>query len=245
MTWDGGYPNCKTRTVSEHDCCRLWAKQVRFFQYVQPAYPVLCAQDYKALTTGLGSDLSIGLKAAIYALALPFCFLDDHLSLNKAYQQPPTDGLWGIAHRCLVRSSQKPLLALVQLYCLLLQRPPENFAVGDMSGQWTLSCSALAAAESLGLNLDPSDWRLPRWEMHLRRRLWWIVYIDHIWSALVLGRPSHVKDENWSVSKLTLEDLEVDEHGSSEVGNHIRGQSAYFLSLCDLTGIASDVLSRL
>ncbi|BDD62303.1 hypothetical protein MAP00_007276 [Monascus purpureus] len=114
-----------------------------------------------------------------------------------------------------------------------------------MSGQWTLSCSALAAAESLGLNLDPSDWRLPRWEMHLRRRLWWIVYIDHIWSALVLGRPSHVKDENWSVSKLTLEDLEVDEHGSSEVGNHIRGQSAYFLSLCDLTGIASDVLSRL
>jgi hypothetical protein len=188
----------------------------------------------------------VGLKAAMCALAMPFCFMDDQLCMDKGYlEQPPTDGLWGIAQRSLQRHFQKPHLSLVQLCLLLLQRPPANFAVGDLPGSWALSCSTLAAAESLGLHLDPSKWRLPRWEVRLRKRLWWIVYSDHTWRALVSGRPSHLRSDSWIVPRLWPEDLEADEYRNVEVGNVIRKQSAYSIALCDLSVIVNDILTDL
>lgn len=181
----------------------------------------------------------------MYALATPFYFMDDQLCVRKGYLPPDTDDLWGIAHRSLQRSFQRPHLSLVQLCLLLLQRPPVNPAVGDLPDSWALSCSALAAAESVGLHLDPSSWRLPRWEIRLRRRLWWMVYVDHTWRALVLGRPSHLKPDCWIVSTLTFEDLEADYFENIEISNSIRNRGAYVLALCDLTLVANDILSAL
>ncbi|KAH8703573.1 fungal-specific transcription factor domain-containing protein [Talaromyces proteolyticus] len=213
-----------------------------FFRFIQPSYPVFSARKYDQLCSGDGRDLPVGIMAATYALAIHFDFLDDRLCVDAAYMQPETNKLWGIAYRSLQRLFQKPRLWLVQLCLLLLQRPPENFAVGDSPGLWALSCSGLAAAESLGLNLDPSNWRLPRWEIQLRKRLWWIIYIDHTWRALVLGRPSHVHAEGWFVRMVELNDLEVNEYKDVEVQYRIRSRSSYFLAMCDLGLIANDIL---
>lgn len=154
----------------------------------------------------------------------------------------PTEELWAIAHRSFQRSTRFAHLSSLQLCLLLLQMPPQNFAVGESSHSWALSCSALAIAESLGLNLDPTDWRLPRKEMGLRRRLWWLTYVQHIWQALVLGRPSHLNDDNWDVSKLNAEDLPQEENMHTEIRQLVQRQSLNIVAMSDLSMIAADVL---
>jgi len=49
---------------------------------------------------------------------------------------------------------------------------------------------ATGAAHLLGLHLDPTNWMLPRWEISLRKRLWWSLVIQDKWRALLYGRPS-------------------------------------------------------
>jgi hypothetical protein len=72
-----------------------------------------------------------------------------------------------------------------------------------------------------------------------------MVYVDHTWRALVLGRPSHLKPDCWIVSTLTFEDLEADYFENIEISNSIRNRGAYVLALCDLTLVANDILSAL
>jgi hypothetical protein len=185
------------------------------------------------------------LRAAVYALAAPYYFLDDYLSVDRGYQQPPTEELWGIAHRGLQRDSQKSHLGLVQLSLLYLHRPPQNYAVADIPSSWALACLVLAAAETLGLNLDPSDWKLPSYEIRLRKRLWWLVHVEHTWRALVLGRPSHIAASNWDVSELTVDDFDLGDIADPEARSCVEAQSPYFMALCSLSTIASKVLDAL
>ncbi|KAI1623132.1 fungal-specific transcription factor domain-containing protein [Exophiala viscosa] len=214
-----------------------------FFKFIQPSYPVLSSHDHNGEYRGC--NCTTGLRAAVYALAAPYYFLDDYLSVDRGYQQPSTEELWGIAHRGLHRDSRKSHLGLVQLSLLLLHRPPQNYAVADIPCSWALACSVLADAETLGLNLDPSDWKLPSHEIRLRKRLWWLVHIEHTWRALVLGRPSHIGDSNWDVSELTGDDFDLDDFADAEARSAIRAQCPYFMALCSLSTIASQVLDAL
>lgn len=73
---------------------------------------------------------------------------------------------------------------------------------------WLLCTQVVGLAEELGLGLDCSTWRLPKWERGLRRRLAWAVYIQDKWSSLVESRPSHIQENvNWIVKPLTDEDF--------------------------------------
>ncbi|KAK7902282.1 hypothetical protein LTR67_001927 [Exophiala xenobiotica] len=214
-----------------------------FFKFIQPSYPVLSSHDHNGEYRNC--NCSTGLRAAVYALAAPYYFLDDYLSVDRGYQQPSTEELWGIAHRGLQRDSRKSHLGLVQLSLLFLHRPPQNYAVADIPSSWALACSVLAAAETLGLNLDPSDWKLPSHEVRLRKRLWWLVHVEHTWRALVLGRPSHIAASSWDVSELTADDFDLDDIADSEARNCVQAQSPYFMALCSLSTIASEVLDAL
>ncbi|KAL6247635.1 Fungal specific transcription factor [Rhinocladiella similis] len=214
-----------------------------FFKFIQPSYPVLSSHDHNGEYRNC--NCSTGLRAAVYALAAPYYFLDDYLSVDRGYQQPSTEELWGIAHRGLQRDSRKSHLGLVQLGLLFLHRPPQNYAVADIPSSWALACSVLAAAESLGLNLDPSDWKLPSHEVRLRKRLWWLVHVEHTWRALVLGRPSHINASNWDVSELTADDFDLDDIADPEARSCVEAQSPYFMALCSLSTIASQIIDAL
>ncbi|KAK5047569.1 hypothetical protein LTR84_006666 [Exophiala bonariae] len=214
-----------------------------FFKFIQPSYPVLSSHDHNGEYRDC--KCSTGLRAAVYALAAPYYFLDDYLSVDRGYQQPPTEELWGIAHRGFQRDSRKPHLALVQLGLLFLHRPPQNYAVADVPSSWATACLVLAAAETLGLNLDPSHWKLPPYEIRLRKRLWWLVHVEHTWRALVLGRPSHITDSNWDVSGLTADDFDLDDIADPETRNCVQAQSPFFMALCSLSTIANKVLDAL
>ncbi|XWW99312.1 hypothetical protein V2A60_007321 [Cordyceps javanica] len=116
-----------------------------------------------------------------------------------------------------------------------------NFVVAEPVKFWALSCSAVAIAENLGVNIEPKDWRLPREEVMLRRRLWWLTHLGHTWHALVCGRPSHLHESDWCVSSLTEDDFEQGPQDLTireAVAQHI----PICVAQCELAVIAADVL---
>lgn len=186
----------------------------------------------------------IGIQSAVYALAAPFTCWDDELSVLKGYVQISTRDLWAIAHRSYQRASCLSHLSVLQLCLLLLQMPPPNYAVAEPLSTWALSCSALSMAESLGLNLAPSDWRLPGKEIMLRRRLWWYTYMQHVWQALVIARPLHLNDDSWDVLPLTVNDFEGDEIQSAEIKASVMRHTPLCLAEYELSVMAADVLKE-
>lgn len=183
---------------------------------------------------------SPGLLAAVYALALPFIHWDERLCVDNVYSQPSSSNLWRIAFRCLQRELQFPKLSTVQICLLLLNQPaPDNTSAENFS-VWSLASSGVAVAQALGLHLDPSRWKLPSWEIRLRRRLWWSILVEHSWRALIHGRFSLISHENWNVFPLRPEDFTVDTMSIPE--NALTAQpSEFFIQLCTLTLIADDV----
>jgi hypothetical protein len=212
---------------------------VRYLQFVHPRFPVLSLQNIDNI---MDDEDYVGIRSAIFALAAPFTYLDDELSVSRGYAQLPTEKFWGITQRSYRRSLESSGLPLLQLCLLLLQMPPLNFAVAESPHPWALACSAVAIAESLGLNLDPSDWRLPRREVQLRKRLWWWTFVQHTWFALVFGRPSHLNDDNWDVPPLSVNDLEDGDSQDPTINTSIIAQRPYLLALCELSTIAADIL---
>jgi hypothetical protein len=150
------------------------------------------------------------LLAAIYATALPFSSWDDKLCVEDVYSSLPVDSIWRLAHRCFTREIARARLSTVQAAILLLHRPVASQFVTDPPTNWVSVTSALAIAQSLGLHMDPTNWSLPGWEIRLRRRLWWTLFIEEKWRALTYGRPSHIHCENWHVSALTDKDFDLD-----------------------------------
>ncbi|OAA58439.1 fungal specific transcription factor domain containing protein [Niveomyces insectorum RCEF 264] len=236
----------------------LGARLLRLYtRCVHPRFPVLSLADLAAIRAPTG-DLAVpvGLLSAVYALAVPFTFLDDELSLFKGYLQVPTDDLWAVAHRSFMRAGCLAHLSLLQLCLLLLQQPPANYAVAAPARFWALSCAALSIAETLGVHLDPSAWRLPRHEVMLRRRLWWLTYTQHVWYAVGLARPCHLHDANWDVDELTADDFEVDalyhpnnhsnedDEDAAAVRAAVAAEIPIFLAHCRLSVIAADVLKE-
>ncbi|CAK7238435.1 hypothetical protein SEUCBS140593_010685 [Sporothrix eucalyptigena] len=176
----------------------------------------------------------VGLRCAVYALAAPFAFLDDRLSVAHGYRAGSTDELWAIAHRSFQRASRLSHLSSLQLCLLLLQQPPHSHVATEPPSFWALSCTSLAIAENLGLGLDPDTWRLPRPEALLRRRLWWLTHTTHVWQAIVCGRPLHIHGDDWDVAPLRPDDFDFAGESTQQI--------SICIAECELGLIAADVL---
>lgn len=228
----------------ERERGKIFADHCRYTRFVHPRFPVLSFSDLRRMLEPSSTPrVPIGIQSAVYALAAPFTFLDDELSVSNGYLGVPTDDLWDIAHRSYQRDGCFSHLSLLQLCLLLLHMPPQNFVVAEPSKFWALSCAAVAIAENLGVNIEPKDWRLPREEVMLRRRLWWLTYVGHTWHALVCGRPSHIHDSNWCVSNLSEDDFEQ-YHDDAVIRETTLQHIPICLAQCELGIIAADVLKE-
>ncbi|KAM0206384.1 hypothetical protein ACHAQI_008300 [Fusarium lateritium] len=189
------------------------------------------------------AEASTGLLAGIYALALPFTPWDEKLCLDSAYSKPDINDLWQESYTCLQKELHFPRLSTIQIYLLLLNHTPFDAVCVENPFVWSLAASMLAMAQSLGLNIDPTGWKLPVWEVRLRRRLWWAVYVEYTWRSVTHGRASMISDDDWDVTPLKPEDFVVDL--SIDVPEHVQDQSFdYFIHFCSLTEIASQVCRK-
>ncbi|KAI5271219.1 hypothetical protein E4T47_05419 [Aureobasidium subglaciale] len=209
-----------------------------FFRFVQPYFPILSRE--RSMSGGVYDPEAFPtwLLAAVYGHALPFCIFDDQLCV-EVYTPPSTDSLFRIAWSATHPNYHTPSLSVVQTLLLLVQRRPTNKHVADTPVKWTMVTDAVSIAQSLGLNLDPTDWPLPLWEQRLRRRLAWAVFTQEKWIALNTGRSSHIISDDWDISPLTQDDFELAE------GSDDRGYSEHFIQLSMLTETVDDILRNL
>ncbi|EWG44722.1 hypothetical protein FVEG_15710 [Fusarium verticillioides 7600] len=211
-----------------------------YFRFVFEDLPILSRSLIFEDLNKFVAEASTGLLAGVYALALPFTPWDEKLCLDSAYFKPDVNDLWQVSYTCLQKELHFPRLSTIQIFILLLNHTPFDVVVVENPFVWSLAASMLAMAQSLGLNVNPSGWKLPAWEVRLRRRLWWAVYVEYTWRAVTHGRSSMISDDDWDVSPLTSADFTIDPTAS--IPENIRDQSLdYFIRLCSLTEITSAI----
>ena len=221
-----------------------------FFRFVYPYFPILSRGEFLSpgsLSQSLHS-IPLSLLSAIYATALPFMLYDDLLATSIVHSPAPTHQLFRISWIAVTQELHTPRLATLQACLLLLQRAPTNRYTTDTPWKTSLVGWTVSLAQILGLSHECSDWNtIPTWEMSLRKRLWYGVYIMDKWASLGAGMPSHIHSEDWDVLPITDSDLEPPSLDDVSVGTPtsflgLESDFLHFRYLAELTMILSDIM---
>lgn len=81
---------------------------------------------------------------------------------------------------------------------------------------WYWSGLAISVARSIGLNRDSHINQQPARQRGLRRRLWWCCVVRDVIASLGLNRPLRLKESDFDVAPLTLDDFEIVDYGGSQ-----------------------------
>ncbi|KAI7902086.1 fungal-specific transcription factor domain-containing protein [Cokeromyces recurvatus] len=71
--------------------------------------------------------------------------------------------------------------------------------VDEETSHWFISGTAIRLAQDLGLHRDCSKWKIPQYEIELRRRIWYGCYLMDRLVAAELGRPISIIDDEFDV----------------------------------------------
>ncbi|RDW58574.1 fungal specific transcription factor domain-containing protein [Aspergillus mulundensis] len=202
-----------------------------FLSHVWPSLPIV--------STFIASEeirsIPVHLMAALYASALPFAKFDDSLSIVYAYQPAPTSQLWRLTLDLVQEEMHRPHLSVLQAGLLYLHRPSETSqeaAVADSPFVWSFVGMMVGLAMTLGLQLECRPMGMPLWERRLRRRLWWAIYSEDKWRALLGGRPPYINEYEWDVTDIDEDDFEA-------------APSERFILVVKLARIADEIQSSL
>jgi hypothetical protein len=213
-----------------------------YFRIVHPSFPILHKDVFLEKYNRSYREFSPPLLAAVYLLASGYWSFSESLADSKRID---TVALQHLAFKSLQNTLRRPKISTLQAGLLLSQYQKAFAGNAAVEQQDRLTVQLVNLAHGLGIHLDCSAWDIPDWEISLRRRVGWGLYIQDKWTALLEGRPSLIRHEEWDVADLTEEDfpenLENDEEGSSEVG---RGRLV-FMHMAKLTETLADILRDL
>lgn len=205
-----------------------------YFRNVHPSYPIIQRRAFLDRHQHGDRQFNPPLLAAMYLLALAWWDQDPAVS---SHPKPDPEKLEYIAITSLTISMQRPKISAVQAGLLLLQRPK--------SSTWTLTVQLVALGQDIGLHLDCSDWSIPRWEILLRKRLAWALYMQDKWSAVMHGRPSHINAADWNVSPPTEDDFDESIDSNPTPSEELESQAlkgrVVFMQMIALTNIMAEV----
>ncbi|GME33249.1 hypothetical protein EJ06DRAFT_391149 [Neofusicoccum parvum] len=81
----------------------------------------------------------------------------------------------------------------------------------DQKDDWHWLGVATSLAQTVGLHRNPESMRMDSSQRSLRKRIWWSLYIrDHL-IAMNLRQPSRIKEGDYDVPLLTIDDFNMDE----------------------------------
>lgn len=224
-----------------------------YFRFVHPYFPILAKSSFYSmgiLNPSIIHTLPLSLLSAMYATATPFVLYDDLLATTIVHSPPPAAQLFRISWLAVTQELHTPGLATLQACLLLLQRAPTNRYATDTPWKTSLVGWTVSLAHTLGLTRECSDWiSVPAWELTLRKRLWYGVFVMDKWASLGAGMPSHIRDDDFDVLPLTEADFEPEGGGNDPSQSNIMPQllgeqdgNAHFRLLVELTFILSDII---
>jgi hypothetical protein len=153
----------------------------RYFEHVHPSFPVLDENDFLRLYRADETKLPPALVCDLYALALFYWDLSPKL---RRLPQPDILYVWNQAVAALTEDFHAPCLRTIQASLLdLTGRPVLTVHFNIINIGRTVSL-----AHSLGLNRNPSSWKITDHEKNLRIRLWWGLLIHDHWYACFRSR---------------------------------------------------------
>lgn len=203
-----------------------------YFRIVHPSFPVVEEHAFREAYDG-HEGVAPELLASIYVLALQWWRQDPQLA---AEQRPSAQQLEDVALHAIADALNRPKLSTIQAGLLFSQR-----ACGESR---ELMAQLVSVGYELGLHLDCSQWKIPDWEISLRKKLAWALYMQDKWSSLVYGRPSQISKVNWAVRPLGKEDFDEsvdDEDDEDEYCDQVKGRPL-FIHMVALSEILSEVL---
>lgn len=208
-----------------------------YFRIVHPSFPILHKKVYLEKYSRSYREFSPPLLAAVYIMALNWWSYSSDLS---QLPKPDVLELERLASRTMNDVTHRPKLSTVQAGLLLFQRPKDEYS-------WAETAQLVALGQDLGLHLDCSRWKIPRWERGLRKRLAWALFMQDTWASLVFGRPPHISFSNWAVKPVVDDDFpesaadEDEEDGSAEVE---KGRTL-FIQMISLSKMTKEVIESL
>jgi len=223
-----------------------------YFRFVNPYFPIVSRSELSLCGEPVPIEainaIPLSLLSALYATALPFMLYDDLLATTLVHSPPPPHQLYRMSWLAVTQELHTPRLATLQACLLLLQRAPTNRYTTDTPWKTSLVGWTVSLAQILGLTRECGDWiSIPSWEISLRKRLWYGVYIMDKWASLGAGMPSHIRNEDFDVLLLTPSDCEtsndIHDHNSSSMG--LPGPfdaDSHFRLLAELTIILNDIM---
>lgn len=209
-----------------------------YFRVVHPSFPILHKDVYLEKYARSYREFSPPLLAAVYLLASSYWTYDEQLSRSPMID---TVALQALAFRTLQNAMRRPKLSTVQAG-LLLSQWQKAFMGAANENRDRLTVQLVNMGHGLGLHLDCSHWELPEWEIGLRRRIGWALYMQDKWTALLESRPTLISADDWDVADLSEldfpENVEDDQEGSGEVE---RGRLV-FTYMAHLSVILAEIL---
>lgn len=170
-----------------------------FFKQVHPYMPILHESVFLEKYSRSHRELTAPLLASIYSLALQWW--DFHPDLIGVPKPEVVEKLNDIAFETFFSRVERPKLSMVQTGLLILQ------CRSKYRNNWVLCSTVVALSEELGLGVDCQNWRLPKWEKSLRKRLAWAVWQQDKWTSLLESRLSHlIIGRNWMVPMINEND---------------------------------------
>ncbi|KAL3427581.1 fungal specific transcription factor [Phlyctema vagabunda] len=222
-----------------------------FFRFVYPYFPILSKSEIfsaGSVSPAVLRTLPLSLLSALYATALPFVLYDNLLATTIVHAPPPAHQLFRISWLCVQHELHTPRLATLQACLLLLQRAPTNRYTTDTPWKTSLVGWSVSLAQTLGLTRECGDWTsIPYWEITLRKRLWYGMFIMDKWASLGAGMPSHIHINDFDVLPLSENELEVvspDSNPSNTTGFIDPESGSHFRLLAELTFILSDIIDQ-
>lgn len=235
-----------------------------YFRIIHPSYPVLHKKVFLEKYSRTHREFNAPLLAAVYVLAIQWWDYDPQLN---RYPKPNVEHILKIAlTNYTLEILKRPKLSAVQAGLLLLQCKHILHAGNDEKNQtnstaqasaslnssfsdsdyndWVLCSQVVALAEELGLGLDCDNWKLPKWERGLRKRLAWAVYMEDKWLSLKNSRPLHINENNFIVQGLAEEDF-PEKHGDGDLkegSSDNNNGKKIFMNLIGLSAILSEIL---
>lgn len=220
-----------------------------YFRIVHPSFPILHKDVFISKHRLSHRHFAPSLLAAVYLVALDWQLYDSALAGREVESIPDPAALEELAERTMAQDMRRPKLSTLEAGLLLLQRNRRIVESGiytNPTSSRMFTAQLVAMAQDLGIHIDCSSWSIPAWEIGLRRRLAWALYMQDRWGACVHGRPFLIQDSDWDVQPCSSSDypeLVTMDDGSPESSNSVISIGwDLFLRHIELTHILSDVI---
>lgn len=173
-----------------------------FFNIIHPLLPILDRTTFVERYTRNHREIHPLLLGGIYYLSLIWWDSDSRFNPGDEPDEAKIKLLGQLIIKSYNEHIMQPSIELVQAGIIILM------CNVFQTSNWLVSNQIISMLEQIGLFIDCKNWDIPSWEIGVRRRLAWAVYLECHWQALIHSKScSVIPGVNWFVSDLDESDF--------------------------------------